>query len=110
MRRLIVLLIFLLPLLSLIIMGEEGLGVNPLLVLVILLVLCFAAGAFMGAGTRGRGTRGRSREETAFRGSYSVANERDPTFPFGEWVECRRWHRPIRGFITDRPCGRDKQD
>jgi Zn-dependent protease len=50
MKRLIVLLIFLLPLLSLIIMGEEGLGVNPLLVLLILLVLCFAAGAFMGGG------------------------------------------------------------
>ena len=50
MRRLIVLLIFLLPLLFLILMGEEGLGVNPLLVLMILLALCFAAGAFVGAG------------------------------------------------------------
>jgi Zn-dependent protease len=50
MRRLIVLLIFLLPLLFLIIMGEEGLGVSPLLVVMILLVLCFAAGAFMGRG------------------------------------------------------------
>jgi Zn-dependent protease len=56
MRRLIVLLIFLLPLLFLIIMGEEGLGVNPLLVVIILLALCFAAGAFMSSG--------REKEET----------------------------------------------
>jgi Zn-dependent protease len=47
-----VLLIFLVPLLVLIIMGEEGLGINPLLAVMILLVLCFTAGAFMGTGRR----------------------------------------------------------
>jgi Zn-dependent protease len=52
MRRLIVLLIFLVPLLVLIIIGEKGLGISPLLVAMILLVLCFAAGAFMGTGRR----------------------------------------------------------
>jgi Zn-dependent protease len=31
-------------------MGEQGLGVNPLLVVMILLLLCFAASAFMGTG------------------------------------------------------------
>src|SRR6516225_3437887 len=50
MRRVIVLLIFLLPLLFFVIIGEEGLGVSPLLVLVILLGLFFAAGFFVRGG------------------------------------------------------------
>ena len=47
MRRLIVLLIWLLPLLILIILGEEGFGVSPFLVMLILLALFLAAGAFI---------------------------------------------------------------
>ena len=47
MRRLIVLLIWLLPLLVLIILGEEGFGVSPFLVMLILLALFLAAGAFI---------------------------------------------------------------
>ena len=48
MRRLVVLLIWLLPLLVLIILGEEGFGVSPFLVMLILLTLFLAAGAFIG--------------------------------------------------------------
>ena len=47
MRRLIVLLICLLPLPALIILGEEGFGVSPFLVMLILLALFLAAGAFI---------------------------------------------------------------
>ena len=47
MRRLIVLLIWLLPLPALIILGEEGFGVSPFLVMLILLALFLAAGAFI---------------------------------------------------------------
>jgi len=50
MNRLLIFLIWLLPLLIFMILGESGLGVSPLLVGLILLVLFLAAGAFIGGG------------------------------------------------------------
>ena len=50
MNRLLIFLIWLLPLLIFMILGESGLGISPLLLGLILLVLFLAAGAFIGRG------------------------------------------------------------
>jgi len=50
MNRLLVLLIWLLPLLIFMILGENGLGISPFFVWLVLFVLFLAAGAFMGGG------------------------------------------------------------
>src|SRR5882724_1369105 len=52
MRRLLVVLIWLLPLLFLIVLGESGLGVSPFLVTLILLILFLTAMALMGGSDR----------------------------------------------------------
>jgi Zn-dependent protease len=52
MKRLLILLILLLPLLLFLILGENGLSISPLLVWLILFALFFAAGALMGGADR----------------------------------------------------------
>jgi hypothetical protein len=82
-------LIFLLPLLFLIIMGEQGLGVNPLLVVMISLALCFAAGAFMGTGREEDDSEDQPDKNRPSDDRISLARERTPTIPSGERVERR---------------------
>jgi Peptidase family M50 len=88
MRRLLVLLIWLLPLLFLIILGEEGLGVSPFIVALILLVLFFVAGAFATCSVGNGGEE--SEDELEKRRASderirSVANELQPFLSVKGW-------------------------
>jgi hypothetical protein len=67
MNRLLVFLIWLLPLLIFMILGENGLGISPFFVGLILLPLFFAAGAVMGGG---------SSEEEEEKKEESISDER----------------------------------
>src|SRR5690348_9653555 len=56
MRRMVIVLVLLLPLLIFLTLGERGVGISPFLVALILLLLFFLADAFLG---RGRGANRR---------------------------------------------------
>src|SRR5260370_2485802 len=83
MNRLLVFLIWLLPLLIFIILGENGFGISPFFVGLILLLLFFAAGAVMGGGS--------SEEEEKKEGSISderirsLANDLQPFLAVKGW-------------------------
>jgi Zn-dependent protease len=89
MRRLLVLLVWLLPLLFLIILGERGLGVSPFLVALILFVLFLAAGALIGGGGGSR-RQEESGDEQEKKGPsdermLSLANELQPFLSVKGW-------------------------
>jgi Zn-dependent protease len=83
MNRLIVVLIWLLPLLIFMILGENGFGISPFFVGLILLLLFFAAGAFMG----GSGcTEGEKEEESISEEKIrSLANDLRPFLAVKGW-------------------------
>jgi hypothetical protein len=65
-------------------MGEEGLGVNPLLVVIILLALCFAAGAFMSSG-REKEETDRPEKKRSSDDIRLLANELQPFLSVNGW-------------------------
>lgn len=84
MKRLIVLLIWLLPLLIFMILGENGLGISPFLVGLILMVLFFAAGAFLAGG--GRTEEEEKKEESiSDERIRSLANDLQPFLSVKGW-------------------------
>jgi hypothetical protein len=84
MNRLLVFLIWLLPLLIFMILGENGFGISPFFVGLILLLLFFAAGAVMGGG--GCSEEEEKKEESIWDERIrSLANDLQPFLAVKGW-------------------------